>query len=139
VDGRRRDLFRPVDLVDVLVYVVVLNLAIQFVPSVISETFTVSLLTAILLKIVLELVVAAKGVVLSRLRAASTHRGRAVAAGALWVLALGSKLLVLWVVDLVFGDRVSLGGFLPVTALIITLVICRALTRRYLVPASSGQ
>ena len=44
------------DAVDVLVYVVVLNLAIEYVPNVISETFTLSLLTALLLKVSLEVV-----------------------------------------------------------------------------------
>jgi len=43
------------DVVDVVVYVVVLNLAIEYFPSVISESFTISLLTAVLLKAVLEL------------------------------------------------------------------------------------
>jgi len=51
----------PVDVVDVFVYVVVLNLAIEFVPEVISETFTLSLLTAVLLKAVLEWRVALLG------------------------------------------------------------------------------
>jgi hypothetical protein len=40
--------------------VVVLNLFVEYLPKVISETFTLSLLTAVLLKGVLEIVVAAK-------------------------------------------------------------------------------
>jgi hypothetical protein len=36
------------------VYVVVLNLAIEYIPSVISESFSLALLTAALLKIALE-------------------------------------------------------------------------------------
>lgn len=48
------------DLVDVLVYVTVLNLAVEYVPAIIAETFSVSLLTAVLLKVVLELVVRVK-------------------------------------------------------------------------------
>jgi hypothetical protein len=50
---------------DVFVYVVVLNLAVQYVPSVISETFTLSLLTAVLLKVALEAVILLKGKILS--------------------------------------------------------------------------
>ena len=34
----------------------------------------------------------------------------------LWVVAAGSKIVVLELVDLVFGDKVSLGGFVSVTA-----------------------
>ena len=37
-------------IVDVFVYVVVLNLFVEYLPQVISETFTLSLLTAVLLK-----------------------------------------------------------------------------------------
>ncbi len=112
---------------------VVLNLAIEYVPSVISETFTLSLLTAVLLKIALELVLVLKGKVISRLRAATTRRTKAAAAVLLWVVAAGSKLVVLAVVDLVFGDAVSLGGFIPVTLLVVALLVSRAAVRRLVV------
>jgi hypothetical protein len=112
--------------------VVVLNLAIEYVPSVISEGFTLSLLTAILLKIALELVIVLKTTVIDRLRAATTRRGKAAAGLSLWVVAAGSKLVVLELVDLVFGDAVSLGGFVPVTLLVIALLGSRAVVRRLL-------
>nr|WP_269813456.1 hypothetical protein [Ornithinimicrobium sediminis] len=123
---------RPLDLIDVFVYVVVLNLAIEYLPAVISETFTLSLLTAVLLKVALELVVLLKGVVLARLRAATTRRAKAAAGVLLWVVAAGSKVLVLALVDLVFGDAVSLGGFIPVTLLVLALLLSRATVRRVL-------
>ena len=118
--------------VDVFVYVVVLNLFVEYLPQVISETFTLSLLTAILLKGVLEIVVAAKNRVKARFRQASTPMGKVVAAVLLWVVLFGSKFLVLEVVALVFGDRVSLGGFFSVTALILVLLVSRAVVRRLL-------
>jgi hypothetical protein len=123
---------RPADVIDVFVYVVVLNLAIEYVPSVISEGFTLSLLTAALLKGVLELVILAKGWVLARLRAATTSGAKLAAAVSLWAVAAGSKLVVLELVDLVFGDRVSLGGFVPVTILVVTLLAARGAVRRLL-------
>ena len=94
---------------------VVLNLAIEYTPSVISESFSLSLLTAALLKIALELVILLKTQIITRLRAADTRRAKLAAAGSLWVVAAGSKLVVLELVDLVFGDAVSLGGFISVT------------------------
>jgi hypothetical protein len=45
---------------------------------------------------------------------------------------VGSKFLVLEVVDLVFSSRVSLGGFILVALLIITLLLARAGVRRLL-------
>ena len=128
----------PADVMDLFVYVVVLNLAIQYLPSVISETFTLSLLTAALLKVTLELVLVLKGVVLARLRGATTRKARTTSAVLLWVVAAGSKLVVLWLIDIVFGGSVSLGGFLPVTLLVIALLISRAAVRRLLYGTSAA-
>lgn len=136
--ARPRRRLAAVDVVDVFVYVVVLNLAIEYIPSVISETFTVSLLTAVLLKVVLEVVVAIKARLRGRLRAASTVAGRAIAVAMLWALLVGSKFVVLEVVDLVFGDRVSLGGFVPVTLLIVALLLARAGVRRLIDTPDAG-
>lgn len=122
----------PGDVVDVFVYVVVLNLAVEYFPAVISETFTLSLLTAVLLKLALEVVLRVKSAVLDRHRSAETAVGKVVALLALWVVAAGSKLVVLGLVDLVFGDRVSLGGFVSVTALVVCLLLSRAGVRRLL-------
>ena len=123
---------RPADVIDLFVYVVVLNLAIEYVPSVISEGFTLSLLTALLLKIALEIVIVLKTKVITRLRAATTHRAKIAAGLSLWVVAAGSKLVVLALVDLVFGQSVSLGGFIPVTLLVMALLLSRAAVRRLL-------
>lgn len=119
-------------MIDVFVYVVVLNLAIEYVPSVISEGFTLSLLTAVLLKLVLEVVIILKTRVIDRGRAATTKRGKGAAAVTLWAVAAGSKFVVLKLVDLVFGDAVSLGGFIPVTLLVLGLLASRAAVRRLL-------
>jgi hypothetical protein len=121
----------------VFVYVVVLNLAIEYLPEVISEGFTLSLLTAVLLKIALELVIVLKTEVVDRLRAATSRRGKVVAALSLWVVAAGSKLVVLELVDLVFGDAVSLGGFISVTLLVVALLAARSGVRRLLSPEAA--
>jgi hypothetical protein len=126
---------QPEGVVDVFVYVAVLNLAIEYVPAVISETFTLSLLTAILLKLSLELVLVVKTRAVARFRGAMTVRTRLTAALLLWATAAGSKIVVLELVDLVFGDAVSLGGFLSVTLLVVTLLLSRAAVRSLL---SSG-
>ena len=126
------DPHRAAHVVDVFVYVVVLNLFIEYLPSVLSETFTLSLLTAVLLKGILEVVVAAKKRVRARYRRASGPAGKAVAAVLLWLVLFGSKVVVLEAVALVFGDRVALGGLVSVTLLVVTLLLARALVRRLL-------
>jgi len=129
----RRVRIRPIDLVDVLVYLVVLGVFIQLFPSVISETFLLALLTAILLKLVLELVLWGKKRIVARIRAAETRTWRILNVGFLILVLPGSKFLVLELVDVVFGDSVRLGGFFQVTALIVVLMLARAGMRRLVV------
>ena len=123
---------RSADIIDVFVYVVVLNLAVEYVPSVISEGFTLSLLTAVLLKVALEVVILLKGRIVVRLKAADSRRAKAGTALLLWVVAVGSKIVVLELVDLVFGDKVSLGGFVSVTMLVVVLLLSRSAVRSLL-------
>ena len=128
----RRALVAQAHVVDVFVYVVVLNLAAEYVPQVITESFTISLLTAVMLKLVLEVVLVVKDRVKGTLKAATTPAGKAVGAVLLWVVLAGSKFVVLKLEDLIFGDAVSLGGFLSVTALIVVLLLARSGVRRLL-------
>ena len=122
----------PVDVVDIFVYVVVLNLAAQYLPLVITETFTLSLLTAVLLKVVLEVVVAVKNRFKARFKAATTPAGKVGAGLLLWGLLVSSKFVILELVAFVFGDSVSLGSFWSVTGLIIVLMLARGGVRRLL-------
>lgn len=85
-----------------------------------------------LLKGALEVVLILKGALLAQLRGATHRLARAALAVALWVVAAGSKFVVLWLIDVVFVGAVSLGGFLPVTLLIVVLLLSRAAVRRML-------
>lgn len=130
--ARRR--IDPLHLVDVFVYVVVLDLTTQFVPGVIIESFAVSLATAIMLKLVLEVVLRVKKAVRGRLRAATTVQRRVTSLLMLVLILPGSKYVVLWLEDALFGDAVTLGGFWAVTLLVLALTAARWGVRRILAP-----
>jgi hypothetical protein len=123
---------RAIDLVDVLVYLVVLGTFTQLFPAIVSESFLTSLLTAIILKLVLEVLVFAKIKILTRMKESKTPRVRAVAAFTFVLLTASGKAFILWVTDLVFGDAVYLGGFFAVTLLVVTLILARAGVRAIL-------
>lgn len=115
-----------------MVYVVVLNIAAEYFPQVVAESFTVSILTAIMLKVALEAVLRVKRRARGRLEAASGALGKVVGGLSLWVVLAGSKFVVLKIEDLLFGDRVELGGFFAVTGLIVVLMLAREGVRRLL-------
>jgi hypothetical protein len=116
---------RAVDIVDVFVYLVVFGLFVQFFPDIITESFIVSLLTAVLFKIALELIAIVKSRILGRVRGSRTALGKILNAASLLLLGAGSKFVILWLTDVLFGDAVSLGGFLSVTLLVVTLMLAR--------------
>ncbi|AWB96759.1 hypothetical protein DCE93_02810 [Agromyces badenianii] len=116
---------RAVDIVDVFVYLVVLGLFTQFLPNVITESFIVSLATAVLFKLALEVIAMLKTRILDQVRASRTVAGKMLNGALLIVLGAGSKFVILWLTDLVFGDAVQLGGFFSVTLLIVVLMVSR--------------
>ncbi|MCR2809944.1 MULTISPECIES: hypothetical protein [unclassified Microbacterium] len=121
---------RPMDLVDVLAYLVVLGLFIQLFPQVISESFLVALLTSVVLKVVLELVLWVKKRIVSRIRGAQRRSIRILNVAVLLLVLPGSKLIVLELIDFLFGGAVHLGGFFQVSALIVALLLARGGIRR---------
>jgi hypothetical protein len=129
----------PAAVVDLLVYVVVLNLFVQFVPEVITETFSVSLFTSALLLVVIELVHLAEAPLRARVKTSTSTAGKVLNVLALWLVLAGSKFVVLELVAFVFDDSVQLGGFFAVTGLIIVLMVSQRLVRRVLDrPAVAG-
>lgn len=128
----------PAIVADYLVYVIVLNLFVQFLPSAITESFSVSLLTAALLLLVLHVVAMVKTPLKARFTASPSRAGKVLVGLALWLVLVGSKFVVLELVDRVFGDRVSLGGFLSVTALILVMLFARDLVRHLLARAQTA-
>src|SRR6478735_3458354 len=69
-------------------------------------------------------------------RRRAQRRGQVGAGLLLWGVLVGSTFVVLKTIDLVFGDSVSLGGFVSVTLLILTLLLSRLVVRRLLAPPS---
>ena len=113
--------------VDVLIYTIVLNLFDEYVEAVHIASFTISLLTALLLKLMLVFITRFEHRI---------HHWFDQKEGTAWhilgivttmvILILG-KLLILEVVNWVFGDRVELGHFVTVLVLILTMIVARAL------------
>jgi hypothetical protein len=110
---------------DVLIYIIVLNLFVEYNPIIIIDSFTISIFTAILLKILLEIILKLEHKVSAVFKAYKVLRILLV-----WLILFGSKFLILEVVDLVFGEHVELGKFLDVILLVIALMVTREIFNR---------
>ena len=120
---------------DVLIYIIVLNLFVEYNSKIIIDSFTISILTAILLKILLEIILKLEHRVSNVFKSYKVLRILLV-----WLILFGSKFLILEVVDVVFGDHVELGKFLDVILLVIALMVAREVFQRiYLALGNSDQ
>jgi len=110
---------------DVLIYVVVINLFVEYAPGVIIESFTLSLFTALMLKLMLDSILGFE----HRVRAWFGRRPgpgwRIVGLGATWGILFLSKFVIIEITHVIFGDRVQLGAFVQVAALIIAMIAAR--------------
>lgn len=115
---------------DVLIYLVVLNLFVEYTDVIEIDSFTISIFTAFVLKILLDVVLAAEHRVSSFFAQRAGRAADVLRVLGVWLILFSSKFLILEVIDLIFGDHVELGGFISVMGLVIAMMVARALLQR---------
>lgn len=115
---------------DVLVYIVVLNLFVEFNDAIVIDSFWISILTAVLLVALLDVVVGIEHRAKGYFDRKDGMLFRVVGLVVTFLILFTSKLLILEIVNFVFGEHVSLGHFLDVLALIIAMMVARAIVGR---------
>jgi len=110
----------------VLVDIVVLNLFVEFVHTVVIDSFYISILTAVLLKLMVDAVKGLEQRVSAYLSAKQGAAWKPVRFLAVWLILFLSKFLILEVVNVVFGDHVELGSFIEILAIIVTMLVANA-------------
>ena len=110
---------------DVLVYIVVLNLFIEFADAIFIESFWTSILTAVLLKLLLDALVGVEHRVGRYFHDRQGSVSRALGFISIFSILFFSKFLILEVVNVVFGDEVNLGHFIEIAVLIVTMIAAR--------------
>ena len=112
---------------DVLIYIIVLNLFVEYWDAIVIDSFTISILTAVLLKAMLDVIAGVEHRVAGFFRAREGAIYTVLGAISVFSILFLSKLLILEIVDLVFGDHVELGHFVEVIVLIVSMIVARKL------------
>ena len=115
---------------DVLIYTIVLNLFVEHAASVIIDSFSISILTAALLKVILDVILGFEHRVSEFFTRFPGAWAKVVRLLAVWAILFGSKFVILEIVDIVFGDHVELGGFLMVIGIVVAMMVARELVNR---------
>ena len=114
-------------LTEILVYVVVLNLFVEYVHTVVIESFTVSLVTAVLLWLMLAVIVRLERRVADYFRGKQGVWPRVLRYLCVWAILFVSKFVILEVVAFVTAGRAVLGHFFEIVAIVLSLMAAEAL------------
>lgn len=109
-------------LMQILIAVVVLNLFVQYIDRVVIDSFTVSVLTAVLLWLMLRVVTRLEHRVSGYFRPKKGALFRILQILSIWAILFASKLVILEVVALVTAGQATLGQFLEVVAIVLVLM-----------------
>jgi len=112
---------------DVLVYIVVLNLFVEFVDAIVIDSFWISILTAVLLKALLDVVIRLEHRVGTFFDNLGGSFYKFVGIATKFLILFTSKFIILEVVNIVFREHVELGHFIDVLLLIIAMMATKAI------------
>jgi len=114
---------------DVLVYIVVLNLFVEHASTVVIDSFSISIFTAILLKLMLDALLGFEHRVSSYFAGRQGRLSRVLGLLSVFSILFFSKFLMLEVVIFVFGDHVALGHFVEIAAIVISMIVASRVLR----------
>ena len=108
-----------------LVDLVVLGLSVEYFPDYVAvDSFTIMLLAAVVLQVLLKFTIVVEHKVAEFFNARPGGFNKFMRFFAAWVVLFGSKFVILEALVLAFGDRISFGGpFHGIVALIAVVVV----------------
>lgn len=107
----------------ILIDLVVLNLFVEYSDNVAIDSFTISLLAAILLQVLLKLTIAVEQRVAAYFKERPGGLMRFLRFFFAWLVLFGSKFVILEAIALAFGDKVHFGGaFHGIVTLIVVII-----------------
>ena len=119
----------------ILIDLTVLNLFDEYWDWVTVESFTISVLVAILLQILLKLTLALEHRVAAHFQARPGMSARIMRGLSAWLILFGSKFVMLFAIDVIFGSRILFGGpyhgVVTFIVLVITMLIAEELLVRF--------
>lgn len=105
----------------ILIDLTVLNLFVEYSEYVVIDSFTISLLAALLLQILLKLTIAFEHRVAAWFKTKPGGFAKFMRYLTAWLILFGSKFVILEALALAFGDKVNFGG--PLHGIVILIVV----------------
>jgi len=110
-------------LLAILIDLVVLNLFTEYWDAVVIDSFTISILAAFILQILLRATMMVEHKVANYFKAKPGKLNVFLRWFTAWLILFGSKFLILFIIDIVFGSRVEFSNVIVFIVVVITIVL----------------
>lgn len=110
---------------DLLIYITILNLFAEYSSSIYFETFTISILTAVVLKALLVLIIDLEHSVTKYFKKKKGDIYKYLNIIIAFLILFLSKFVILEIIDILFREKVEIEGFIPLVAMIIAMIATR--------------
>lgn len=107
----------------ILLNIVVLGLFVEYSDSIIIDSFTIVIFTAVVLKALLSITLAVEHRVRNFFWKREGLAYRVAGFLAAWAILFSSKFAILEVMNFIFRDHVEIDGFIPLILLITTIIV----------------
>ena len=108
-----------------LAYIVVLNLWVEFNDAVVIDSFIISIFTAAVLLVLLVVILGLEHRVKAWFDTREGTAYRIIGTASTLLILFVSKLVILEVIDWIFGEHVELGHFVDVLILVLLLIVAQ--------------
>ncbi|MFC1649499.1 hypothetical protein ACFL2C_02160 [Patescibacteria group bacterium] len=111
--------------IDLLIYIVILNIFIEYSWGFYIDSFTISIFTAFVLKASMGIVMRAEHRVSGFFKKRSGKYNRFLHILSVWGIIFLSKFIILEVIDIIFGTHVEIRSFISLILLIVTMMVTK--------------
>lgn len=119
--------------IDLLLYIVILNLFAQYSPNIYFDSFLMSIFTAFVLKVILVLIGSLEHRITNFFNSKGTKLMKAIGIALAFFILFTSKFLILEIIDIIFKDKVEIYGFVTLIFMILAMILSRiALQKVYI-------
>jgi hypothetical protein len=114
----------------ILIDMVVINLFVEYWDRIVIDSFTITLLTACVMQLLLKLTIALEHRTAGYFKAKSGKAAQAMRWFATWFVLFSSKFVILGAVGVIFGEHVDFGGIIPFFAVVFSILIAEFLVSK---------
>ena len=117
-------------LIILLIDLIVLNLFVEYLDSMTIDSFSITLLTVIVMAILLRITMFIEHKAAEYIASKNIKGGKYIRGFVAWAILFGSKFIILWIIDIKFGNHVEFDGVIPFIIMLFTMLIAEGLFAR---------